>query len=263
MPKIDRFDGNLKAFASEQQTNERTLFGELVIADDLTSQVTPEFLRGWGIVGPSDQPTLQDFNALGYTVSQLLAYLHQMGVAEYNPLQEYYADSIVTFSGGLYISLADANTGNSPEASPSQWRKFLVSIPDATTTVKGVARFGTTAEQVAGVLTSVASNPAGVLALVTSMLPKRSFAANDYIRIPDVPGGLIIQWGVATAVGTSHTVNWPINFPNAALQALGFDCNNGAPAYAIATDPTSITSASGRFVSGNQFGIFGFLAIGF
>ncbi|HIE3658053.1 TPA: gp53-like domain-containing protein, partial [Yersinia enterocolitica] len=27
-----------------------------------------------------------------------------------------------------------------------------------------------------------------------SLFSKRTFTTNDYIRIPDVPGGLIIQW---------------------------------------------------------------------
>src|SRR6185503_1575702 len=114
MPKITRYSGDLPAFASESLTNERTVFGQLTSADDLTSQITAEFLRGWGIVGASDQPTLQDFNAVGYTLGQLLAYLHQMGVAEYNSGLEYYADSVVTSAGKLYMSLVDANTGNTP-----------------------------------------------------------------------------------------------------------------------------------------------------
>lgn len=149
MPKIDRFDGNLKAFASEQQTNERTLFGELVIADDLTSQVTPEFLRGWGIVGPSDQPTLQDFNAVGYTLGQLLAYLHQMGVAEYNAAQEYYVDSVVTFSGALYISLIGPNTGNQPSTSPTQWKAYTAD--QATELALGLLKIATQAQVNAGI----------------------------------------------------------------------------------------------------------------
>lgn len=169
MPKIVRFDGNLKAFASEQQTNERTLFGELLIADDLTSQITAEFLRGWGIVGPSDQPTLQDFNAVGYTLGQLLAYLHQMGVAEYNALQEYYVDSLATSAGQLYISLVDSNIGNVPGASPLQWKPFVTDIPDipdASETVKGIVELATDTEAAAGVDTQRAVTPAGVKAAI-------------------------------------------------------------------------------------------------
>lgn len=95
---------------------------------------------------------------------------------------------------------------------------------DATTTNKGIARFGTPAEQLAGALSSVISNPAGVLALLTAWFPKRSFAANDYIRIPDLPGGLIIQWGRATSTAVGNaTANLVINFPNSFLLGLPID----------------------------------------
>lgn len=58
----------------------------------------------------------------------------------------------------------------------------------------------------------------------TLLLPRRSFAKNDYIRIPDVPGGLIIQWGETqpalnlTIGNTSVSVTFPVAFPNACMQ---------------------------------------------
>lgn len=168
MPKITRYQGNLKAFASEQLGTERTLFGEQNFADDLTSQFTPEFLRGWGIVGPSDNPSLNDFNAAMYTNGMLSAYLHQMGVAEYDPQQEYYVDSITTSGGSLYISLVNANNGNDPATSPEQWRPFLTSVPEATTTVKGIVELATTAEAVAGVSETLAVTPSGLDAAIAA-----------------------------------------------------------------------------------------------
>lgn len=121
MAKIARYNGNLVPFASSALGTERTIFGEVTQADDITSQFTADFLRGWGIVGPSDQPTLQDFNAVSYTHGQILAYLHQMGVAEYNAAQEYHLGSFATVGGVLYASLANNNTGNTPASSPTQW----------------------------------------------------------------------------------------------------------------------------------------------
>jgi len=161
MAKIDRFNGNLKAFASEQLTNERTLFGQVSIANDLTSQLTPEFLRGWGIVGPSDQPSLQDFNAAMYTNGQLLAYLHQMGVAEYNLDQEYYIGSITQSGGVLYSSLTDGNIGQSPSSSPLAWSVIgPYSLPQATATVLGGLRVATAAEALTGTDNTKAITPA-------------------------------------------------------------------------------------------------------
>lgn len=133
----------------------------------------------------------------------------------------------------------------------------------ATEINQGTARFGTPSEQVAGLLKTVMSNPAGVLALLAAWFPKRTFAVSDYIRIPDVPGGLIIQWGEAMATSSAHTVTWPTLFPNAVRQAIGFDYTNSSPFYTITTDMTAFTNSSGRFVSSGTFGHFGFFAIGY
>lgn len=126
MAKIDRYDGNLKAFASGALADERTLFGELTASDALTDQITADFLRGWGIVGPNDFPTKQDFNALGYTLSQLLAYIHQTGVPEWSAPQQYYLGGMATHEGSVFISESGIdgapNVGNVPSTDEgSNW----------------------------------------------------------------------------------------------------------------------------------------------
>lgn len=121
MAKITRYNGNLPAFASAAPGTERTIFGDTAQANDLTSQINADFLRGWGIVGPSDQPALEDFNGAMYTHGQLLAYLHQMGVAEWNVSQEYPAGGLANVSGLLYASLSNGNIGNPPATSPLAW----------------------------------------------------------------------------------------------------------------------------------------------
>lgn len=125
MSKIARYAGNLRAFGSNAQGLERTVFGENTQADDLTSQVTAAFLRGWGIVGPSENPSMEDFNAAMYTISQFIAYQHQMGVAEWNAEQEYYVGSVCTHMGESYQSLENANIGNEPPS--SKWVPVLTS----------------------------------------------------------------------------------------------------------------------------------------
>lgn len=142
MAKINRFNGNLVPFASASLGTERTLFGEATQANDITSQFTAGFLRGWGIVGPSDQPTLQDFNAVSYTHGQILSYLHQMGVAEYNAAQEYHIGSISQTGGIVYISLQNNNTGNTPASTPLFWRD-ISSIPLRTVKVQTFSASGT------------------------------------------------------------------------------------------------------------------------
>lgn len=113
MAEIDRFDGNLRAFGADAISTERTVFGDVTQSDTLDDNINSDFFRGWGIVGPSENPTKQDFNAMGFTFGQLLAYLFQRGVAEWNVAQEYYAPAIVTHAGGLWLALSD-NTGSEP-----------------------------------------------------------------------------------------------------------------------------------------------------
>lgn len=124
MAKITRVNGNVQAFASAALGTERTVFGDVAQSNDLTAQFTASFLRGWGIVGPSDEPALEDFNGAMYTHGQLLAYLHQMGVAEYNAAQEYHVGSATQTGGGFYLSLQNTNVGNAPASSPAFWRRL-------------------------------------------------------------------------------------------------------------------------------------------
>ena len=102
MSKITRYNGNLKAFASEATGTERTIFGDTAQSDSLDANITLELLRGWGVIGVESNPTKQHFNGLGFTLVQLIAYLHQQGVPEWNAAQEYYAGSVVTTLAGIY-----------------------------------------------------------------------------------------------------------------------------------------------------------------
>lgn len=125
MSKIARYQGNVRAFASDAQGVERTVFGGTNQADDLTSQITASFLRGWGVVGASEHPSLEDFNAAMYAMSQFIAYQHQMGIAEWHAEQEYHLGSICTHNGESYQSLQNANVGSQPPS--AKWTPVLTS----------------------------------------------------------------------------------------------------------------------------------------
>jgi hypothetical protein len=79
---------------------------------------------------------------MGYTLGQVLAYLHQMGVPEYNALQEFYLNSVTMSSGVAYVSLQNANTGNTPASNPAWWRELY---PQATEALRGTAELSTNA----------------------------------------------------------------------------------------------------------------------
>ncbi|SCC31335.1 Phage tail-collar fibre protein [Kosakonia oryzendophytica] len=62
----------------------------------------------------------------------------------------------------------------------------------------------------------------GIEALISALLPKASFTQSDYIRIPDKPGGLIIQWGnVMSNASGDATWTHPTPFPNQRLGVWG------------------------------------------
>ena len=67
---------------------------------------------------------------------------------------------------------------------------------------------------------------------LAALLPKRSFGINDYIRIPDVPGGLIIQWGSAPyndipgGAVVQLPITYPVRFPNAPIAVYGMARNS-------------------------------------
>ena len=195
MAKIVRFNGNLVAPASAALGTERTLFGSASQADDLTSQFTADLLRGWGIVGPSDQPTLQDFNAMGYTLGHLHAYLHQVGVPEWNTLQEYHIGSIANVAGVLYFSLINTNVGNNPASSPAQWSELY---PQATESVRGTGVIADNATAVAGVNDTELMTPLKTAAAIAAL------ASNtlDTTRI-SVPSAATIDL-TASAPNTRH-----------------------------------------------------------
>ena len=53
---------------------------------------------------------------------------------------------------------------------------------------------------------------------VLRLLGKNAFEQNDYVRIPDVPGGLIIQFGIAESYPNTTKLNsLPVAFPNKLL----------------------------------------------
>jgi len=115
MSKITRYNGNLKAFASEATGTERTIFGDTAQSDSLDANITLELLRGWGVIGVASNPTKQHFNGLGFTLGQLISYLHQRGIAEWNTAQEYFDGSVVTTLAGIYRLKSGGDGSSDPD----------------------------------------------------------------------------------------------------------------------------------------------------
>lgn len=217
MSKIARYQGNVRAFASDAQGMERTVFGGTNQADDLTSQITASFLRGWGIVGASEHPSLEDFNAAMYAMSQFIAYQHQMGVPEWHAQQEYHIGSICTHNGESYQSLQDANVGSPPPS--AKWTPVL-------TSKNGLANLGLGTAAKRNVDAGLINGIPDMASFRATVLPNGVFKI-DVIGAGGGKQKLVFQWGItATAPGSNAAYNVNEAFPNEILWASG---GRGAP----------------------------------
>ncbi|HHX7270500.1 TPA: gp53-like domain-containing protein [Yersinia enterocolitica] len=221
MSKIERYTGNLRAFGSNAQGLERTLFGEETQGDDLTSQVTNSFLRGWGIVGPSENPSMEDFNAAMYTMSQFIAYQHQMGIPEWDALQEYYSGSICVRNGEAYLSLVDSNIGSAPPS--AKWTSVLTA-KNALANLSGFLKSSNNLSEIkdagpAAIAQTLLNLGLGTAAKKdvgtgTGQIPDMSsfvFTGQD-LGSYKLPGGLIVQWAYLTSLDPA---GWTlVNFQN-------------------------------------------------
>ena len=103
---LNRFNGNVEPFAKNSTSTNRTVFGGTLQSDDIDDNLNTDYKLGWEIVGVNDNPTKQDFNALGYTHGNLISYLYQHGTAVWNTSQKYYVGSrCIGSDGELYKSL--------------------------------------------------------------------------------------------------------------------------------------------------------------
>ncbi|WP_354690898.1 hypothetical protein [Phytobacter sp. RSE-02] len=103
--------------------------------------------------------------------------------------------------------------GNDPTYSANVNAALATKAPVASPALTGTPTAPTAA---AGNSSTLLATTAFVAAALTAFLPKRSFAGSDFIRIPDVPGGLILQWGTTAGTGSDGliTATLPTTFPN-------------------------------------------------
>ncbi|WP_042819731.1 gp53-like domain-containing protein [Yersinia wautersii] len=108
------------------------------------------------------------------------------------------------------------NLSEIKDAGPTAITQTLANLGLGEAAKLGVA---TNSQMAAG--TNVSLLPS--VAAVMSIFSKRTFTGNDYIRIPDVPGGLIIQWGLLPNLlqnintSSAWSALLPIPFPNSII----------------------------------------------
>ncbi|AJJ03010.1 phage tail fiber repeat family protein [Yersinia pseudotuberculosis] len=127
-----------------------------------------------------------------------------------------------------------------------------------------VLNTATNAEMAAGSSTTLLPTVAAVM----SLFSKRSLGTIDYIRIPDVPGGILIQFGtVGVPPGTGQSTvsaNFAIPFTTPP-RGFSATCYGGANYFTFGANPT-ITGFTGfafdRITTAATFGTVFFIAIG-
>lgn len=151
------------------------------------------------------------------------------------------------FFGSLLRAAGMTPNGTPDTALSSQYFDALGSLGlrQATESVSGVSKFSTLALALAGVDNSTSMTPSKVKSVVSALLPKRVFLDNDYIRIPDVPGGLIVQIGSVTT-DSETSVSFPVAFPAGArgcvlgLELVSGPINGGVIPYYRSLTRTSV-----------------------
>lgn len=160
---------------------------------------------------PAYKPVPRDgTNGIFFDITEALGAVQTQGFASFDlAARPYVINSYVRHIDKVWRS-AIANNNSTPGAN-TDWVEDSVSAPPASTTVEGISRFATIVEALAGLLNNVGITPQALAAFI----PKRTFTQNDFIRIPDVPGGLIIQWGLQTSNGSGvASFSFPTPFPN-------------------------------------------------
>lgn len=122
MAKITRYTGNVKAFGANATGTDRTVFGDITQSDLLNDNLNASFLTGWGILAAGAKPPKEYFNGALFTATQLVSYLFQQGIPEWDSLQEFNIGSIsVAASGAIMRSKTNLNIGNNPDTDSVNW----------------------------------------------------------------------------------------------------------------------------------------------
>ena len=221
MSKIQRYQGDVRAFASAQQSGERYIFGDTTTeSDSLSDQLTPDYLRGWAVISASDEPPLEWFNAVAFTATQFISYLHQSGIPEWDGEQEYHDGSQANFNGQIYTCLTDSHTSvTTPNTDPTNWKKASAGNADTLNgkTSSEIETPQATQQEVSDGADVDAYVPPDLLQEKIDSGFDGSLVTNGWRKTPD---GYIEQWGILSNVAldqTFYTVIYPIPFPNRVL----------------------------------------------
>jgi len=153
---------------------------------------------------------------------QAISHILQKGISVWSATGEYYFTTsgersyVQGSDGNIYVAVADS-VGQNPttDVTDTYWKLAFPPEVPATTTLAGIVELATNAEMSTGTDTTRVPSVAAVM----SLFSKRSFSTNDFIRIPDVPGGFLFNFGsvITDATGITATFATPFATPLGAV----------------------------------------------
>jgi len=132
-----RINKDVPIFGENALAGEIKEFGNSTDSTDINELLsTAEAERGWFFLGVNDFPTKEQFNAYAFTMSKLMKYLYERGVAEWNTNVNYPVNGWVSGSDGNLYRAKIAQTGNDPIGDDVNWKQITF-----TATITGTATF--------------------------------------------------------------------------------------------------------------------------
>ena len=186
-----------------------------------------KYANGWGV----EIPPRQYFNQIDYKQDQMLAHLNQHGIPVWDNETEYQANkSYVQGTDGIIYKALTTHAGVNPVGDVSgSWQTAFI-------TSDQVVRVATAAQSRAMTDNNVYLSPLQLSNAFTGV-GRQSLGQTGFQRLP---GGLIMQWGVAiiatTSTGGTSTVTLPTPFLSNFFNVTGNYRNNGVINDSFATN---------------------------
>lgn len=184
---------------------------------DIITMSDADIKVGWPLTGTP--PPRQRMNFVLNWCANAIRYFMQRGLVDYDAAENYAIGARVIGDDGLtYVSLINANIGNTPSTSPTDWALWALSLAQINASLLTQANVTTgdtslkvaNTNFVAAAITQFATTVAALIA-GTNLIAQNGYHINT-------SNGLIEQWGlVAMPTGGSHvdgSVIFPIPFPN-------------------------------------------------
>ena len=224
----------------------------LIVKPDIS-----KIIEGWQL---GEQPPHEYMNWLQNTFGSKLNHILKNGVAGWSNTTEYLAGATVQHNGNVWLCIA-TNKNSAPTDVNANWKR-IITVESLTTVLNGyVALAGD--QTIAGVKTfssspivptpttgtqAVNKDYADLkVALASFVGANQSLSESGYQKLP---GGLIIQWGIASSSTAGATTNFPITFPNAHVGTSAVAVGGAGASVVI----SAITSTKSNITFGSSTG---------